>query len=436
MSSTRRSSPFSRGAVLAVVLVGFLAFLAMTYFIGSGNTGGPDRSGAAHASSNGLNGYSGLVQLLEAEGFDVTRSRQRSGLETTDLLILTPPPFTDPEEFATILQNREYRGPTLVILPKWRTGKPRADRVAEGDRDKLRNDWVSLLGASATHWPEYMPAPFTFSHEIESAEEDDPAKVGWSGLNRRGSLPTGTVVYAKASETLEPVIRDSSGRLLAFNIIGEPGTEYYENAHWTMIVAEPDLMNNYGLADASRASAALALVREAGYGDMNAVTFDLTLNGQGGSVNLLTLAFQPPFLAATLCLILAMIVIGWRAFMRFGPAAASAPEIAFGKTRLVVNGAGLVVRAKRLGLLAKPYTGLIERRLARMLGLVRHDREAVDDALARRLPGEEPFSARAARMENADKPIEILRAAQALDELTDKLNNAKTTGQKTGRPAT
>lgn len=39
------------------------------------------------------------------------------------------------------------------------------------------------------------------------------------------------------------------------------------------------------------------------------ITFDLTLNGLGESKNLLTLAFEPPFLAATLCLLFAALVI-------------------------------------------------------------------------------------------------------------------------------
>jgi hypothetical protein len=111
----------------------------------------------------------------------------------------------------------------------------------------------------------------------------------------------------------------------------------------------------------------------------------------------------------------------WRAMLRFGPAAASAPAAAFGKRQLVTNGAGLIVRAKRWGLLARPYAALSERRLARALGLARSDPAAVDLALARRLPGEEPFTARAARLEAARNPADILSAARALDTLARKL---------------
>ncbi len=416
--TTRGASPFSRGAVLGIVLVSFTAFLAMIYFISVGDTGGPQNRGAAHAYANGLNGYSGFVELLEAEGFDVTRSRGREGLDTNDLLILTPPQFADPEEITSILESRQYVGPTLVILPKWIAG-PIDGRVAEQDRERAGRDWVTLLGANPAPWTTDLPEPFTLTHSMNA--DDVSTNASWRGFGLSGRLPTPRLTFAQNDSAFEPLVTDPAGRALVVNVVGDEGTEYYSNAHWTMFVAEPDLVNNFGLADATRAAAAIALVREAGYGDMTSVTFDLTLNGYGGSVNLLTLAFQPPFLAATLCLILAILIVGWRAFLRFGPPAASSPEIAFGKKRLVSNGAGLIVRARRLGLLGKPYVALIERKLARLLGLTKPDIEAIDAALLRRLPSEEPFSIRAARMENADRPADILRAARALNELTDKL---------------
>lgn len=425
--NTRRSSPFSRGGMLAVVAVGFAAFIAMLYFISAGDTGGRERSGAAHAAANGINGYSGLVQLLEGEGYDVERSRGRDGLETAGLLILTPPQFTDPEEFASILETREFRGPTLVILPKWNAMELDEDNIAEIDADRMQSDWVALGGANAARWTENLPAPFGFTTAIEQLEADQAST--WSGLELAGSLPTRTIQYAERNSAHEPVFKGAGNRTLALNITGEEGTDYYENSHWTMFVTEPDLMNNYGLADPQRAAAAIALVREAGYGDMTSVTFDMTLNGYGGSVNLLTLAFQPPFLAATLCLILAMLIVGWRAFLRFGPAAAGSREIAFGKRRLVSNGAGLIVRARRLGLLAAPYIALTQRRLGSALGIARPDAEAIDNAMAVRLPGDEPFSHLADRLTNAQKPMDILRAAQALNELTKKLTPKRASHQ-------
>lgn len=417
-AASRRGSPFSRLTVLLVVVAGFLAFLAMLYFLSAGDTGERDNGAHAHASAKGLNGYAGLVRLLRGEGIDVTVSRSPADLETEELLVLTPPIYADAEEIGQILENRQWYGPTLVIAPKWTaSGPPR--NAPDEVKEKFKDGWVQLSGAFGQAWSQSLPAPYTWAHDGETLAKDDT--VRWSGYGLSGTLPTPNVAYTAKSDGNEAMVTDGEGHVLAFGVVGKEGSEYYDDAHWTVFVAEPDLMNNYGLADGARAEVALAIIREAGYNDEYGVVFDTTLNGFGGAENLLTLAFRPPFLAATLCLILALLIVGWRAFLRFGPAAAQGPEIAFGKQRLVSNGAGLIVRAGRLRLLAEPYVHLAERRLAQRLGLTRHDPAAIDTALAARLPQEEPFTLRAQRLRDADTPLEILRAAQALKELEGKL---------------
>lgn len=405
--------------MLGVILAGFAAFLAMLWFISAGDTGG-DRAndGGAHAASVGLNGYAGLVRLLEGAGHPVEVSRSPAGLETNDLLVIAPSPFADDKAIGALLEARQYVGPTLVLLPKWRA-RTVPDRAPEEIRERFKQGWVRLGMASNVRWSDDLPAPYPFETEIEQLDADE--SPGWEGLGLSGELPSRTIRHALGKDTLEPLVSDAAGRVLAFNVLGEEGSDFYENAHWTIIVAEPDLVNNWGLADPARAAAALALVREAGWGEDTRVVFDLTLNGFSGAQNLLSLAFQPPFLAGTLCLILALLVVGWRAFMRFGAVAVSVPETGFGKQRLVRNGAGLVLRAKRMRLLAQPYAALARRRTARALGLKRADDEAIDAALNQRLPDEPPFSARARTLREAAAPDDILRAARALDELARKL---------------
>lgn len=419
--SANGGAAFSRGGALALVVVGFAVFLALIALIASGEEFGPrDSNGAAHAASKGLNGYAGLVRLLEAEGYDVSRSRSPAELETEDLLVLTPPDSTDPEEFADLLKNRETIGPTLVILPKWLATRPPPFLPREVAA-KFKPGWVVLNDSFAQAWTADLPAPYGFEQVAEQLEPDEAPD--WDGFGLAGALPTRTIHYAVGDLLHEPLVQDAAGHTLALKVLGKEGTDYSENAHWTVFVVEPDLVNNYGLADRARAEAALALVREASYDDdINGVVFDLTLNGYGASENLLTLAFRPPFLAATLCLLMALVIIGWRAFQRFGPPATSGgPAIAFGKQRLIANGAGLILRARRFRLLASPFAALSARRLAERLGLARPDGAAIDAALARRLPMEEPFTRRAARLEAATGPADILSAAQALDELTAKL---------------
>jgi len=410
------SGPFGRGAVLAILVVGFGAFLAMLYFIGVGDTGGDRGTGPAHASSNALHGYAGLTKLLESNGYDVEKSREPGGMETSDLLVLTPTHNTDPEEFAEILENRQYQGPTLVILPKWFVMRPRGE-IAEADDDRVQDDWVQLVSTSQPSWTQQLPEPYTL--QVNSEPPVSGAKPRWGGLNLRGEMPTAGSVFSEKDADHEAIVIDANGRNLAVSVVGQPGTYFYDEAHFLTIVIDPDLMNNYGLADPSRAALALAVVEQAGY-ESGRVTFDMTLVGFGGSTNLLTLAFQPPFLAATICLILAMLIVGWRAFLRFGPVAAHAPEARFGKAQLVQNGAGLIVRAGRLRLLAEPYAALIERKLGRTLGLAKPGPEAIDAALRQRLPDEEPFSNRVTKLNNATSASEVVRTALSLNDLASK----------------
>ncbi len=422
------TAAFSRRGALAVAAAGFALLLAVLWLIGAGADFGGDRGGGqAHAASNGLNGYAGLVRLTEAQGYTIERTRTRQGLETDGLLVLTPTVYADPEEFAAILENRKFRGPTLVILPKWLATTPPPSLPAEA-RARFRRGWVMLGGAAYADWPEALPAPFTFRHRLAAVEEG-AAPAQWAGLGHAGTLPAPQMLHAEVEGEHETLVTDAGGRLLAFTVTPIEGSgEDAEEGYPVAFLAEPDLANNYGLADPARAAAVIALVDDLTYdGEIGEVIFDMTLNGYGASENLLTLAFRPPFLAATLSLLVALLIVGWRAFRRFGPpAAAAGPDIAFGKRQLILNGAGLILRARRFGLLATPYAALSARRLADRLGLARPDPQAIDAALARRLPAEEPFTRRAARLEAAAKPAEILAAAQSLDELATKLAQGQT----------
>jgi hypothetical protein len=182
-------------------------------------------------------------------------------------------------------------------------------------------------------------------------------------------------------------------------------------------------VNNWGLADETRALAALSVIRFMSRDYFDRVVFDLTLNGFGSSMNLLTFAFRPPFLAATICLVLAMLILGWRAFFRLGPALAPLRETAFGKAQLVANGADLIVRGQRFELLKQPYAALSARRLARRLGLATgatgaspptHD--ALEAALKARGDESGSFIARSSDLTSATSAKAIVNAALSLHQ--------------------
>ncbi len=437
--AARGDSAFDPRVVLALLLFGALAFLATLYFIGTDQTGGSENDGQAHAASRGLTGYAALVEYLEAEGHTVRVSRSRSAFDEPDLLVLTPPRYADAETVAEVLDERRYTGPTLLILPKWNA----APASLFTDED-VEEGWVRLGNPDKPQWAEELNGE-ALKLDLNGPDFEigqDKRSATWAGLGSRGQLarPDMTQSFAPGRDAgnLTPLVSttdnaplisylDDGGIYPAYEEaalgreVSYDEDDYADSQYGIIVVAEPDLFNNYGFSDRSRAQLAHAVVDLAMDGGDYDVIFDVTLNGLGGGENLLTLAFTPPFLAATLCLLIAMFVVGWRAMLRFGPAVAEDRAIAFGKTQLVRNGADFIRRTGRLHLLAGPYAAVMRGKLADALSLDTPDDATLDAALARRLPDETAPTRRLAELRNARTPTAILHAADALKTLERKL---------------
>lgn len=422
------ANPFSLRAALGLVVFGALVFVALLWMIGAGIAGGKINDGGAHAGSKGLAGYAGMARLLEMQGMDVQRSRSETTYDAPGLLVLTPPATADGEDINRAIREHRFAGPTLVILPKWNAVAVPAS--VQGSNAK--EGWVVLNPPLPVRWRDDVTTLGKLDLQVGKAPGSDGI---WRGFGRAGRLPEPGTVQTLSSGGILTLVKDRQGQALAGYLDdggdhrlldaasrANPGRLRGSRQHPVVIVAEPDLLNNYGLARKENALLALALVRAAMDGERLPVTFDLVLNGHGRSANLLTLAFTPPFLAATLCLLMAMLAVGWRAFLRFGPARKAERAIAFGKAALVANAAGLVRRTGRLHLIGGPYADRSRARLASALGLSRHGdaREteaAIDRALASRAPDAPPFSHTAARLRTARGPHDVLKAAQELHAL-------------------
>jgi len=429
--SIKPAPAFNPKVMLALIVFGAIAYFAALYFIGTGQTGNSN-DGGGHAAARGLNGYAAIAALLGDDGYDVSLSRSPGALDDAALLILTPPSYMDAEDLTKVIDARRMEGPTLVILPKWS-----ATRIPDDWDVEKEAGWVVLNGTAEPGWLKDLEGDLAIEGSITQLE---PGGTDWAGLGLRGNLPDRTQSLSITGEKIVPLVKDSDGEILAGylddggyypDLADAAGPQYAdspdaENREYTtwgvVIVAEPDLFNNFGMADARRAELARRIVQTAMEDGDLPITFDLTQSGLGGSQNLLTLAMRPPFLAATLCLMLAMLIIGWRAFRRFGPAAAETREIAFGKRQLVANGAALIQRTRRVHLLSAPYAQMMRGRIAAALGLHRADDQQIDAALHRRKPDEPPFSQRLSQLRAARTPHELLRAAGALRSLERKLS--------------
>jgi len=85
------------------------------------------------------------------------------------------------------------------------------------------------------------------------------------------------------------------------------------------------------------------------------VAFDVTLSGLGQGRSLARLMLEPPWLAATLCGLAAVLLTGWQALARFAAPAAEGRAIALGAAALVDNSAGLIRMGGKEAALAPDY---------------------------------------------------------------------------------
>jgi hypothetical protein len=140
--------------------------------------------------------------------------------------------------------------------------------------------------------------------------------------------------------------------------------------------------------------------------------FDVTLNGFALEQSLLRTAFEPPFLALTLALVVAGALAFWHGLMRFGAPRPAPRAIAFGKVALVDNVASLIRMAGREADVAPRYAQLVGEAVAARLhapsGL---NQRALTAWLEARHPGYAGLAHDAAAADGRD---ETLAAAQAL----------------------
>ncbi len=414
-----QANPFQRTTIVIMFTISFAAFAALLYGLGTGDPLASGKNGEAHGASNSVVGYKAFANLLEKTGVPVQYSRTQAGMDNAGLLILTPGPFTPTEDIDAVVQQRAYVGPTMIILPKWQVAR----------NPELQKGWVSR----GDLWGEEPGAQILKELAKIRVIVNDKAPAGQPVASAVGTgLKTPEMPVTIKGDTVRAIVRgpSSKGALVAYlddggvyaqldsldesHITDEE--EIDESFYPVVIVADADLLNNAGMADKPTARHALALVKAASTASEGGVTFDLTFNGLGSAENLLTLAFAPPFLSATICLITAALAAAWMAFNRFGPPVREKRSINFGKAALVNNSAAFISRMQREYLVSDRYAEMIRTQSAEAVGI---NPQAPEREIHQKLDvlGESSgnrFSALFHQLVRARKPQEIADGAAAL----------------------
>jgi hypothetical protein len=391
-TGARAEGTFRTATIMLVVAVGILAFAGMLVLGAYAPNLRSGRNGGAHALSNAVTGFSGIVQLARATGRNPRILRNEQLLDTEDLVVLTPE--SGAAEMSHILERRPTR-PTLVVLPKWRT-------VA----DPARTGWVRSRGLTPRWDPERVLAPAHRLSVERHRSGGTPLRTLPAHAPPELRLTAPGPLQTVSGPGFQPIVTDSAGRAVLIQFDNQP----------LYLLADPDLLSNRAMADRGRAAAALAMLDFLNSTGARSITFDVTLNGLGQSRSPLRLMFDPPFLAATLAIAAALLLAGLQAISRFGPPRRPDRAIAFGKSALIDNAAALVRQARREAGLGGRYAEMIRDKAVTVFGVPARLRDAQITDYLDKLDGRASFSALASAAARARGREELLAAAQALHQ--------------------
>ncbi|HEX3666966.1 MAG TPA: hypothetical protein VHU23_17220 [Rhizomicrobium sp.] len=336
--------------IIGVVLIGMLSFFAFLALFAYAPEFRDDNDGGAHALSGSAIGFAGLRVFLYDAGIRTAIDRGTlHKYSVPSLAVLTPGPDTSGSELYAL----DHLEPRLVVLPKW---------VPVGD--PLMRGRVMKAGMFGTRDVAKLLNSFSSTSQIrrERGTAAPKLKVARSG--------SGIVVPDK----LQPVdsLQTLEGRDWIPIVVSAHGGVVLARLHHslTYVLADPDFMNTHGLHDLATAGMALAIVRDIRIGH-GPIGFDVTLNGFRRMPNLLRDIFAPPFLGATLCAILAALLLAVHAASRFGSPAAPARVFALGKLALVDNTAQLIRMMHREPRMAARYAQAMRNLVVQAVGLRR-----------------------------------------------------------------
>jgi len=345
-TSAADPAPFKALTVLVMVLVGVGGFAALLWVSAFAPDLRAAHSAGGHALSSGATGYSGLVQLAGATGRNPRIVRSARGFRTDDLLVISPELAAVPIGGA---MARPATAPLLIILAKWAT-------VEDADHP----GWVRTTGLLPLAEPVGVmgPAP-TFLMARRPAEAGHwllnptlPAAIRLRAPAQLQVIAGIDTAHSHGNTALAPLVTDGQGGIVLARLADRD----------VYVLSDPDLLSNQAMADEGAAASALALLDQLNGPNGRGIAFDVSMNGFDAARSPLRLLFAAPFVGGTVCLTLALLLAGFAAFHRFGPARSAPRAIAFGKAALVDNAALLVRKAGKEAQMGARYAEVMRQR--------------------------------------------------------------------------
>ena len=280
--------PFRQRTLMALIGLGAAAFLAMAYFMITGDGQRWKRVASPSTTSKSAIGYRGFVELLERFELPLA-APTTSALNQASLRIVLAP--KDPKEVSNVLERaRSSRRPVLIVLPKW---------LAHA---RFFSDHVTGARLLATDQVRTMARPIADDIEIVRPDALGP----WRNEVFQGE-PMLSHPQLVRSDKLCPLVANGDGILIG-RLCRQPTV---------VVLSDPDLLANNGLWRGDNAVLAMSAVSRLRAGTGPIVVLEAS-TAAPPSRSIWRLAFAPPFVLVTLTAVLAIGVAAWRAATRFG----------------------------------------------------------------------------------------------------------------------
>ncbi len=337
--SERDLQPFSQRALLGLIAVGAVAFLAMAYFMISGESAQSRRPASPTTTSRSAVGYRAFIELLERFGMaTVAPSPNLSGASLR--IVLNP---KGPAELRQVLKSTS--GPLLIVLPKWRA---------------YAGTWQDRV--SAVELVEERTVTALAREIADDAVLSRPSAIGnWHATNDIQGEPVLHRPQLVQAGKLCPLVEVPEGMLIA-RLCRRPSV---------VVLADPDLIANHGLWRDDNAVVAMSAVASLRKGSGPVVALEPAIE-LPPSRSVWRLALSAPFVLITLTALLTAGVAIWMAAMRFGPPV-SPPADRLPGVHTLIDISARLLRSKADGQrLLRRYAELIALELGRRLRAPRH----------------------------------------------------------------
>jgi hypothetical protein len=330
-------SLFSPRVLVIWVAVAALLFAATILFMMFGS---PERPTGASAFSHSAIGYAGIADVMHRLGAPVMKSRGGSLAKLDNhgvLIVAEPMPSISPQQLRSLLTAKTV----LLVLPKW-MGQP-SEKVPGWIDDS------SLVSEDNVRSVARIAVPGTDIARLDAA----PA---WT-TNTIGPAPViGEKPQLIKSNRLRPVVGSADGMLVG---------ELTNNQRRLWILADPDVLQNHGLAKNAAFDAALIDALRASEGN---VVFDETVHGfTEQPASPFRMLFEWPFVLATIQGLVAIALLLWATMGRFGLPLTAPIALPSGKTRLIENTAKLFALARYQPVIIRRYVYAMIRDAGRAL---------------------------------------------------------------------